>query len=316
MSEEERQRGEVPDVFAPTGTASGKRTGNPRWPYLLSAVLVLNLAVLVAWLRPWEPHGPMEQRPLPPPSATAPARAGSSPIPVAGSTAANRAPDSGPGPGALTTKQLGPGSSGPATPGMEPRTPERTSHSAAAAASGTGAAGETVAGPGRTPAERLEKTAAVPVLQAGAGEPAREPPSADAEKRGVTPPAPKGNQLRRPPRKSVPTLAPPDPAPEAPEGSPTVAAAAPAVTVEKPRPPGIHALPDPIKAGLPDIAFSFHLYSRKPPERRVRVNGKTVGEGERITDELHVAEITRDGAILEMRGHRFLMEVREVWRAR
>lgn len=365
MSEEERQRGEVPDVFAPAGTASGARAGSPRWPYLLSAVLVLNLAVLVAWLRPWEPHGPMEQRP--PPSATDPARAPGSPIPDTASAEDSQAADADPAPYALSAKHPGSGSPRPAAQAAKPRTSARTAHPAGTAAAGAEAARGADAGLGRMPTEQLEKTtpparkdepmvaslreslaAAKPLLKPGAtpedtagnatvpgtspgsslsvapaapgaGEPAEEALSGSLEKREVTPPAPEGVRTRLPSRRSVAAVAPPAPpdfAPEASEGNPTVADPPPAAQVEKPRPAGIRALPDPIKAALPDIAFSFHLYARKPHERRLRVNGKTVGEGDRITNELHVAEITRDGAILEIRGHRFLMGVREVWRAR
>ena len=50
QSEEERQRGEVPSFSSSPSTSVEAPAMAPRWPYVLSVALLLNLVVAAAWL--------------------------------------------------------------------------------------------------------------------------------------------------------------------------------------------------------------------------------------------------------------------------
>ncbi|MBI4826529.1 MAG: general secretion pathway protein GspB [Nitrospirae bacterium] len=66
-------------------------------------------------------------------------------------------------------------------------------------------------------------------------------------------------------------------------------------------------LPLNIRQSLPDISISAHIYSNNPPSRLVNINGSIIHEGDNITPELGVDEITMNGVILKYRGYRFSM---------
>ncbi len=67
-------------------------------------------------------------------------------------------------------------------------------------------------------------------------------------------------------------------------------------------------LPNRVQERLPEMSISLHFYSNKPSARLVRINDKHLGEGEYVSDDIHLVEITNDGVILEYDGYRFLME--------
>ncbi len=79
--------------------------------------------------------------------------------------------------------------------------------------------------------------------------------------------------------------------------------------------PGIYSLPAAVRATLPDIAFSVHVYAEQPAARRVRVNGTMLGEGDAISGDLRISAITRHGVVLETHGQRFRMGLDESWQA-
>lgn len=66
-------------------------------------------------------------------------------------------------------------------------------------------------------------------------------------------------------------------------------------------------LPLNIRQALPDISISAHIYSNNPSSRLVNINGNIVHEGETVTPELEVDEITMNGVILKYKGYRFSM---------
>lgn len=66
-------------------------------------------------------------------------------------------------------------------------------------------------------------------------------------------------------------------------------------------------LPEIIRKELPGISINGHIYSDNPSTRIVNINGIVVREGESISDNLRVEEITVSGVILTYRGHRFLV---------
>jgi len=63
-----------------------------------------------------------------------------------------------------------------------------------------------------------------------------------------------------------------------------------------------HNLDDSIKAQLPAIIISAHVYSSNPAQRSIVINNKFLEEGEYIIDDLVLHEITAEGAILNHQG--------------
>ncbi len=53
-----------------------------------------------------------------------------------------------------------------------------------------------------------------------------------------------------------------------------------------------------IKAAVQDLKFSFHVYSSKPQRRTIIINDYRMREGDQITADLTLDEITKDGVIL------------------
>ena len=76
--------------------------------------------------------------------------------------------------------------------------------------------------------------------------------------------------------------------------------------------PPLEALPtlamlDPSeRAGLPPLKLSMHVWSEAPNARLAIIDGQRVMEGSAIGESI-VAEIRRDGVVLELRGHRYLL---------
>lgn len=61
------------------------------------------------------------------------------------------------------------------------------------------------------------------------------------------------------------------------------------------------------RGGLPELKLELHVYSNKPPERFVFVNGSRYREGDTTREGAQVEEITRDGVVMNLRGNRFLL---------
>jgi general secretion pathway protein B len=64
-------------------------------------------------------------------------------------------------------------------------------------------------------------------------------------------------------------------------------------------------MPSAIRDEVPKLTFSFLVYSDRPEERMVTINGKRMREGEEVTSGLRLEEITPEGAILSWKGQRF-----------
>ena len=67
----------------------------------------------------------------------------------------------------------------------------------------------------------------------------------------------------------------------------------------------LNDLPPSVGQTLPDIAISGHSYSADPSSRIVFINGKTMREGQVVTGDLKLEQITSDGIILSYQGYRF-----------
>lgn len=69
------------------------------------------------------------------------------------------------------------------------------------------------------------------------------------------------------------------------------------------------SLQDVVAAGvdLPTLVMNMHVYDPTPRERYVLLNGLRLAEGEFTPDGIKVETITERGAVLDARGHRFLL---------
>lgn len=100
-------------------------------------------------------------------------------------------------------------------------------------------------------------------------------------------------------------------APDAPD--PTLLPAAPAarsggsVTYgDEPSRP-LESLPTELAAGLPELTVDLHIFTDDIAKRAVFINGRRYTQGATLTEGPKVEEITRDGAVLNFRGRRFLL---------
>ena len=62
-----------------------------------------------------------------------------------------------------------------------------------------------------------------------------------------------------------------------------------------------------LTAGLPELTIDLHIFTDDPTRRAVFINGRRYTQGDSITEGPRVEEITRDGAVLNYRGQRFLL---------
>jgi general secretion pathway protein B len=61
------------------------------------------------------------------------------------------------------------------------------------------------------------------------------------------------------------------------------------------------------RGAVPEMRLELHVWSTKPQERFVFVNGRRYREGETTAEGAAVEEITRDGVIMNSGGNRFLL---------
>jgi hypothetical protein len=69
-------------------------------------------------------------------------------------------------------------------------------------------------------------------------------------------------------------------------------------------------LPGEIQQRLPNLVIAFHQYSRSPSERRVMINNILLRQGEFITPDLKLEQITPEGMVLGFQGYHFSRGVR------
>jgi general secretion pathway protein B len=87
--------------------------------------------------------------------------------------------------------------------------------------------------------------------------------------------------------------------------SPTQTLAVPETQVLK-----LSELPGEIQQRLPNLVIAFHQYSRSPTERRVMINNILLRQGEFITPDLKLEQITPEGMVLGFQGYHFSRGVR------
>ena len=67
----------------------------------------------------------------------------------------------------------------------------------------------------------------------------------------------------------------------------------------------LNELPDDIRRQMPTLSVGGSMYSPKPADRLVIINGQVLHEGERITPELVVQQIKLKSAVLVFKSYRF-----------
>lgn len=75
--------------------------------------------------------------------------------------------------------------------------------------------------------------------------------------------------------------------------------------VPESRTPTLSELPDEVRRGLPTLAVTGNMYSDRPENRMVIINGQLLRENDALTPELTLEEIRRKSVVLRYRGQRF-----------
>jgi len=169
-----------------------------------------------------------------------------------------------------------------------------------------------VAEPVRSEPERKPESKPAPA-------PRQSPPMAAAPRVEPTPRSEPAFAAQEQERESRPVPAsdvPPSPFPQSEAAAPVaqtrpsapVAVASPPDAAPEPFVPSLMHLPSAERQGLPPLRLSMHVYSADPAGRFSIIDGKRYSEGQSIAAGLVVAEIRRDGVVIERDGgSRFLL---------
>ncbi|RLT97432.1 general secretion pathway protein GspB [Ketobacter sp.] len=77
--------------------------------------------------------------------------------------------------------------------------------------------------------------------------------------------------------------------------------------------PQLEELPPYEREGIPDMTFSSHMYSSLPRFRSIIINGKRLKEGQYLSEDLQVREITEGGVIMSFGNTLFEVDVLGRW---
>ena len=75
----------------------------------------------------------------------------------------------------------------------------------------------------------------------------------------------------------------------------------------------LHDIPLNVRQHIPAMQFSAHVYSSNASIRSIIINGRFMEEGDLVTNDLILSEITSDGAIFDFQGYRFSANVLSGW---
>lgn len=70
----------------------------------------------------------------------------------------------------------------------------------------------------------------------------------------------------------------------------------------------IWELPRNVREDLPPLDLSINVYSERPESRFALINGERFQEGDAVAPGVVIHRITRDGAVLDFRDYRFLLD--------
>ena len=114
-------------------------------------------------------------------------------------------------------------------------------------------------------------------------------------------PAPAAVRKPKPPAGSLPTL----PNPAAPKVATAPADTQPAATGE--RIYTLNELPEDIRRQLPNIVVGGSMYSSRPADRILILNGQVAHEGDKIGNDLVLQQIRLKSAVLNFKGYRYAL---------
>lgn len=77
----------------------------------------------------------------------------------------------------------------------------------------------------------------------------------------------------------------------------------------------IKDLPANLRAQVPDISYSSHVYSSKTQNRSVRLNNRDLREGSWLTDDIEVLEILQNEVIMRVGAQSFSLQALSDWSA-
>ncbi len=322
-SEQERQRGKVPDLNSFKEESGPVVPRNRILPWAIGAVAVVNLAVILFVWAPWKPSAPGV--------ATIPADT-AQPVAIA-----QISPPPSPVQPAVPVPQ-------PQQPAMQQPVAQQTSQQVPAQQPVQGYPQQVgqmqmAPQPAMQPAQQQPMMPLAPQYAQqqpgyagqGYGQPAY--PQQQAVQGGYPPP-----QYRQPPPQyqgyqqvqtpNVTIVAPPvqdqtttvSPA-QSGEGEQYIepyspdfpASAEPGRSPNVAYMPQLEELPPYERQAIPDMTFSSHMYSSMPRFRSIIINGKRLKEGEYLNDTLQVREITDKGVIMSNGNTLFTVDVLGRW---
>jgi general secretion pathway protein B len=76
----------------------------------------------------------------------------------------------------------------------------------------------------------------------------------------------------------------------------------------------ISELPVDVQQQIPDLIFSSHIFADEAGLRMVNINSKMMREGDQISNDITLREITAQGVVLEYRTYVFEVSVLQDWR--
>lgn len=340
-SEQERQRGKVPDLNSFKEEASQPVARPKLWPWIVAAVALINLVVIVVWT-PWQQAGPES-------AVTAPASAA---VPATTAVADRVQP-------AQQTVQQGSAqqpSQQQVQPVTQPAMAQQPAMQQPVQQPGQVYAQQPVQ-PQMQPQQMPQYAQQPPAMQPGYSQQGQIPqgqvqqgyPQQGYPQPGYAPQPgmqggyPPPQQYRQPPPQYQTAY---------PQGyqsaqTPNVTIVAPSVqdqaTVVSPGQPGegeqyiepyspdfpasaesgrspnvaympqLEELPPYERQAIPDMTFSSHMYSSMPRFRSIIINGKRLKEGEYYNETLQVREITDKGVVMSNGNTLFTVDVLGRW---
>ena len=165
---------------------------------------------------------------------------------------------------------------------------------------------EAIAAKPPSPISRQPAPAFMPAPPAMAGQTAQELPKANST---ALKPVPKVASVK--PRSHAAAVArAPSAAASVPQKAMPEKSASPADVAQEQRAIPMVELPLQIQQEIPPLAVQLHAYSSNPSERLVNINFRSLREGEYVTPDLRLEQITPDGMIFSFKGYRFQRGIR------
>lgn len=85
----------------------------------------------------------------------------------------------------------------------------------------------------------------------------------------------------------------------------TAVAPAPSPAISEPDAPLLSSLSESFRRSLPDISINVHVFAEQPSARFVLIDGRSLREGQSLTEKLRLERITQDGVIMSYEGQFF-----------